>query len=98
MSTDVCQAILAYPASSGAFPKISCFAQRGCRHARFHIGAISRAWEVDLPTSRFLQNPPSALVIPKVTDRQGGIANELIDDGNETIDIAAYIAVIYIGR
>jgi hypothetical protein len=98
MPTNVCQAILAYSASSGSFREISCFAQRGCRYARSHIGAISRAWEVDLPTSRFLHNPPSALVVPKVTDRQGGIANELIDDGNETINIAAYIAAIYVGR
>ncbi|KAH8621151.1 hypothetical protein IG631_24205 [Alternaria alternata] len=90
--------MLAYPASSGSFPKISCFALRGCRHARSHIGAISRAWEVDLPTSRSLHNQPSASVVPKVTDRQGGIAIELIDDGNPTIDITANIAANYIGR
>jgi hypothetical protein len=29
---------------------------------------------------------------------QGGIAIELIDDGNETIDITADIAAIHIGR
>ena len=98
MLTNVCQAILAYTASSGSFRKISCFAQRGCRYARSHIGAISRAWEVDLPTSRFLHNPPSALVVPKVTDRQGGIANELVNDGNETIDITANVEAICVGR
>jgi hypothetical protein len=89
--------MLAYPASSGSFPKISCFAQRGCRHARCHIGAISRAWEANLPTSRFLYNPPSALVVPKVTNKQGVIANNLIDDSDETIDITANVATIYAG-
>ena len=48
--------------------------------------------------SRSPPNPPSASVIPKVTDRQGGIAIELINDGNETINITADIAAIYIGR
>jgi hypothetical protein len=90
--------MLAYPASSGAFPEISCFARRGCRHAHSHVGIISRAWEVDLPTSRSPPNPPSALVVLNVTNKQGGIANELIDDGNETIDSTANVGAIYVGR
>jgi hypothetical protein len=56
------------------------------------------SWEVNLPTSRSLRNPPSALVVLNVTNKQGGIANELMDDGNETIDITANIAAIYIGH
>ena len=51
---------LARPASLGSLPEISCFALRGCRHARSHIEAISRVWEVDLPTSRSPHDPPSA--------------------------------------
>ena len=90
--------MLAYPASSASFPEISCFALRGCRHARSHIRAILRAWEVDLSTLRSLRNPPSALVVPKVTNRQGGVAVELINDGNETIDSAAIVGAIYVGR
>ena len=90
--------MLAYPVSSGSFPEISCLALRGCRHARSHIGAISRAWEADLPTSRSLRNLPSALVFLNVTNKQGGVANDLIDDGNETIDITANIAAIHVGR
>ena len=89
--------MLAYPASSGSFPEISCFALRGCRHARSYIGAILRAWEVDCPTSRSLYHPLSALVVPKVTNKQGGIANELINDGNKTIDSTANVEAIYVG-
>ena len=48
--------------------------------------------------SRSLRNPPSALVVLNVTNKQGGIANELVNDSNETIDITANIAAIYIGR
>jgi hypothetical protein len=90
--------MLAYPASSGLFWEISCFALRGCRHARFYIRAISRAWEVNLPTSRSPHNPPSASVVLNVTNKQGGIANELINDGNETIDSTANVGAIYVGR
>ena len=90
--------MLAYPASSGWFLEISCFAPRGCRHAPPHIGAILRAWETDLPTSRSPHDLPSAQVVLNVTDRPGGIANELVNDGNETIDITANIAAIYVGR
>jgi hypothetical protein len=89
--------MLAYPASSGSFPEISCFALRGCRHACSHIGAISREWKVDLPTSRCLYNPPSASVVIKVTNKQGVMANNLINDSNETIDITANVATIYAG-
>jgi len=90
--------MLAYPSSSGSFPEISCFARRGCRHAHSHVGIISRAWEVDLPTSRSPHNLPSACVVLEVTDRQGGIANKLINDGNETIDSTANVEAIYVGR
>ena len=90
--------MLARSASPGLFPEIFCFALRGCRHAHSHVGIILRAWGVNLPTSRCLRNPPSALVVLNVTNKQGGIANELINDGNETIDITANIAAIYIGR
>jgi hypothetical protein len=90
--------MLAYPSSSGSFPEISYIALRGCRHAHSYVGIISRAWEVDLLTSRSPFNPPSASVVLKVTNKQGGIANELIDDGNETINSTANITAIYVGR
>jgi hypothetical protein len=89
--------MLAYPASSGSFPKISCFALRGCRHARSYIRTISRVSEVSLPTSHSLRNTPSALVVLNVTNKQGVIANELINDGNETIDSTANVGAIYVG-
>ena len=49
-------------------------------------------------TSRSLRNLSSALVVLNVNNKQGGIANELINDGNETIDSTANIAAIYIRR
>jgi hypothetical protein len=55
------------------------------------------SWEVNLPTPHSLRNLPSASVVPKVTNRQGGIANELIKDSKEAINSVANIAAIYVG-
>jgi hypothetical protein len=37
-------------------------------------------------------------MVLKVGHGQGGVVDELIDDGNETIDSTADIAGIYVGR
>jgi hypothetical protein len=77
---------------------MSCFALRGSRHARPHVGVTFRAWTIDIPSSHYLYNPPIAEVVFKVDNGQGGVVDELADDGNEMIDSTANIAAIYVGR
>jgi hypothetical protein len=97
MQAHACQATLAYPASSGSFSEISCFAQRGCRHARSYVKIRPGAKRIDLPSSCSLYDPPSSWFLLIVVNGQGGVVEESIDDVNATISSLANTTAICIG-